>query len=76
MRYIHPDMWRDEEVVCLHYIVDKPWAGRVGLDGVAGFKGKDGVTHTWYVCLACKTLMWASNTVLVLDPVLQISDTR
>ncbi|EMC96920.1 glycosyltransferase family 8 protein, partial [Baudoinia panamericana UAMH 10762] len=48
MRYIHQDMWRDEEVVCLHYIVDKPWASRVGADGIAGFKGKDGVTHGWW----------------------------
>ncbi|KAK3117811.1 hypothetical protein LTR53_000499 [Teratosphaeriaceae sp. CCFEE 6253] len=48
MRYIHPDMWRDAEVVCLHYIVDKPWVTRVGADGTAGFKGKDGVTHSWW----------------------------
>lgn len=48
MRYIHPNMWRDDEVVCLHYIVDKPWAARVSKDGVAGFKGKDGETHTWW----------------------------
>ncbi|KAK5108308.1 hypothetical protein LTR62_008623 [Meristemomyces frigidus] len=48
MRYIHPNIWRDDEVVCLHYIVDKPWVTRVGTDGVAGFKGKDGETHTWW----------------------------
>jgi len=48
MRYWHPDMWRDEEVVCLHYIVDKPWAKRVGEDGVAGYKGRDGETHMWW----------------------------
>ncbi|QPC70693.1 hypothetical protein HYE68_001445 [Fusarium pseudograminearum] len=48
MRYWHPNIWRDEEVVCLHYIVDKPWAKRVGLDGVAGYKGLDGVTHCWW----------------------------
>ncbi|KAK8861797.1 NADP-dependent oxidoreductase domain-containing protein [Apiospora arundinis] len=48
MRYWHPNLWRDEEVVCLHYIVDKPWAQRVGEDGVAGYKGRDGVTHQWW----------------------------
>ncbi|KAH7233581.1 NADP-dependent oxidoreductase domain-containing protein [Fusarium tricinctum] len=48
MRYWHPNIWRDEEVICLHYIVDKPWAKRVGTDGVAGYKGLDGVTHCWW----------------------------
>jgi inositol 3-alpha-galactosyltransferase len=48
MRYIHPNIWRDDAVVCLHYIVDKPWASRVTADGIAGFKGKDGVTHAWW----------------------------
>lgn len=32
----------------LHYIVDKPWSKRVGADGVAGYKGNDGVTHGWW----------------------------
>ncbi|OTB06745.1 glycosyltransferase family 8 protein, partial [Hypoxylon sp. CI-4A] len=48
MKYWHPNIWRDEEIICLHYIVDKPWASRVGQDGVAGYKGQDGVTHTWW----------------------------
>ncbi|KAK4569898.1 hypothetical protein LTR86_002867 [Recurvomyces mirabilis] len=48
MRYIHTNIWRDDEVVCLHYIVDKPWVTRVSADGTAGFKGKDGETHTWW----------------------------
>lgn len=48
MRYWHTNIWRDEEVVCLHYIVDKPWAARIGEDGVAGYKGRDGVTHGWW----------------------------
>ncbi|KFA56396.1 hypothetical protein S40293_04999 [Stachybotrys chartarum IBT 40293] len=48
MRYWHPDLWRDDEVICLHYIVDKPWAKRVGSDGTAGYLGKDGVTHSWW----------------------------
>ncbi|KAF2713986.1 glycosyltransferase family 8 protein [Pleomassaria siparia CBS 279.74] len=48
MRYWHQNIWRDEEVVCLHYIVDKPWTKRVDEDGVAGYLGKDGVTHGWW----------------------------
>ncbi|KAK7921702.1 NADP-dependent oxidoreductase domain-containing protein [Apiospora marii] len=48
MRYWHGGLWRDGEVVCLHYIVDKPWARRVGADGVAGYKGRDGATHQWW----------------------------
>ena len=48
MRYWHPDMWDDGSVCCLHYIVDKPWAARVEEDGVAGYKGNDGVTHRWW----------------------------
>ncbi|KAI6093630.1 nucleotide-diphospho-sugar transferase [Hypoxylon rubiginosum] len=48
MKYWHPDMWRDEEVVCLHYVVDKPWTKRVGEDGIAGYKGRDGITHSWW----------------------------
>lgn len=48
MRYWHAGLWRDDEVVCLHYVVDKPWAGRVGVDGVAGYKGRDGATHQWW----------------------------
>lgn len=48
MRYWHPNIWRDEEVISLHYIVDKPWAARVGKDGVAGYLGRDGATHKWW----------------------------
>lgn len=48
MRYWHPAMWRDDEVVCLHYIVDKPWAARVSTTGAAGYKGNDGETHSWW----------------------------
>lgn len=32
----------------LHYIVDKPWSKRVGKDGVAGYLGRDGETHSWW----------------------------
>lgn len=45
MAYRHENLWRTDEIVCLHYIVDKPWAKRIGTDGVAGFKGLDGDTH-------------------------------
>lgn len=48
MRYWHPRMWRDDQVVCLHYIVDKPWAARVKGDGTAGYRGNDGETHRWW----------------------------
>lgn len=48
MRYWHADMWRDDEVRNLHYIVDKPWSCRVGDDGVAGYLGRDGETHRWW----------------------------
>lgn len=44
-------MWRDEEVRAVHFIVDKPWEKRVVWDGgepVAGYKGRDGVTHLWW----------------------------
>lgn len=48
MRYWHPDMFRDEEVRNLHYIVDKPWCKRIGSDGVAGYLGRDRATHRWW----------------------------
>lgn len=48
MRYWHPAMWSDSEVVIVHYIVDKPWQKRIGNDGVAGHLGRDGVTHKWW----------------------------
>jgi hypothetical protein len=47
-RYWHPNIWRDDQVAVLHYIVDKPWAARVGADGTAGYLGKDGETHRWW----------------------------
>ena len=47
-RYWHPEMWRDEDVKNLHYIVDKPWSKRVGNDGKAGYLGNDGITHGWW----------------------------
>lgn len=50
-RYWHPNMWRDDEVAVLHYIVDKPWAARVDDSSgkkIAGYKGDDGETHSWW----------------------------
>jgi inositol 3-alpha-galactosyltransferase len=58
-RYWHPDIWEDGEVRVLHYIVDKPWAKRVVMEEeeggqvgekkpVAGYKGLDGETHSWW----------------------------
>lgn len=48
MRYWHASMWDHTKVKNLHYIVDKPWSERVGSDGVAGYLGRDGVTHSWW----------------------------
>lgn len=48
MRYWHEQMWDDTEVRNLHYIVDKPWNKRIGHDGIAGYLGRDGVTHSWW----------------------------
>ncbi|KAI0479344.1 nucleotide-diphospho-sugar transferase [Xylariaceae sp. FL0804] len=54
MRYWHADLWRrDDDVVCLHYVVDKPWTRRVVgsiADGGyrAGYRGRDGATHRWW----------------------------
>ncbi|ETN40581.1 uncharacterized protein HMPREF1541_04858 [Cyphellophora europaea CBS 101466] len=48
MRYWHPHMWSDKELVVLHYIVDKPWERPVSNAGVAGHLGRDGITHEWW----------------------------
>lgn len=49
MRYWHQNIWHEEEVTCLHHIVDKPWTKRLEKDGngnvIAGYKGRDGVMH-------------------------------
>ncbi|KAH9872918.1 hypothetical protein J1614_005313 [Plenodomus biglobosus] len=47
-RYWHTNVWRDDQVAVLHYIVDKPWAARANDDGSAGYLGKDGETHRWW----------------------------
>ncbi len=48
MRAWHPNIWRDDEVMGLHYIVDKPWERRVASDGIGGHLGRDGETHKWW----------------------------
>lgn len=54
MRYWHPNIWRDEAAVNIHYIVDKPWAGprprkdENGEWSKAGYLGRDGETHSWW----------------------------
>jgi inositol 3-alpha-galactosyltransferase len=48
MRYWHPRMWSDQDLVVLHYIVDKPWERHVSEKGVAGHLGRDGDTHQWW----------------------------
>lgn len=49
LRYWHEEVWRDEEVVVLHYVMDKPWNERVASDGIAGLKGRDGWAHArWW----------------------------
>ncbi|KIW51840.1 hypothetical protein PV05_10525 [Exophiala xenobiotica] len=48
MRYWHPRIWSDDNLVVLHYIVDKPWERQVSPKGVAGHLGRDGETHRWW----------------------------
>lgn len=48
MRYWHPQIWSDDVLVILHYIVDKPWERQVSSEGVAGHLGRDGTTHRWW----------------------------
>lgn len=37
LRIIHKNIWRDEEVRCIHYILDdKPWGAKVGEPGSGG----------------------------------------
>lgn len=47
-RYWHTNIWRDNQVAVLHYIVDKPWTARLDASGTAGYLGRDGETHGWW----------------------------
>lgn len=50
----HGNVWRDNEVKIIHFVMDKPWSKRVSSDGIAGLAGRDGWTHSqwWIVCEA------------------------
>lgn len=48
MRYWHPRIWSDDDVVVVHYIVDKPWDRHLSDQGVGGHLGRDGETHRWW----------------------------
>lgn len=47
--YIHPSLWSQQQLVILHYIVDKPWERRLSDKGIGGHKGRDGHTHKWWI---------------------------
>jgi inositol 3-alpha-galactosyltransferase len=40
MEYCHPEMWSDDTVIVLHYIIDKLWDRRVRDDGIWGVTGR------------------------------------
>jgi hypothetical protein len=44
LRSCHKPIWRDEDVKNVHYILDKPWASRIG----AGTAPQDEVLHSWW----------------------------
>ena len=48
MKQWHTNIWRDNEVKAIHYIVDKPWEKRLASDGIGGHLGRDGETHKWW----------------------------
>ena len=71
LRYFHPSLWSDEDLVILHYIVDKPWDKRIASDGVAGHRGRDGETHRrWWRMyedwLSCRIVMGEPSTLAML----------
>ncbi|KAH8080127.1 nucleotide-diphospho-sugar transferase [Filobasidium floriforme] len=43
LRKVHPGVWRDDEIRCLHYILDKPWE-HLRSDPSADATG----THEWW----------------------------
>jgi lipopolysaccharide biosynthesis glycosyltransferase len=42
LRTVHPDLWRDDKVKNVHYIINKPWTAVLEKDDV------DAVTHQWW----------------------------
>lgn len=71
MRNWHPTLWDDNEVVMLHYVIDKPWDTRIATDGIAGYRGLDGETHRWwwdlYAEWAARRVSKASDEYIVYD---------
>ncbi|KAF9019451.1 nucleotide-diphospho-sugar transferase [Hymenopellis radicata] len=50
LKVIHPRMWSDDEVRCVHYILaDKPWMERVSPQGVSPF---DEMNRWWWADFA------------------------
>ncbi|KAG8691526.1 hypothetical protein FRC11_002116 [Ceratobasidium sp. 423] len=45
-RFTHPSMWRDDEVKCVHYVLDKPWMEKPTWDSEAADAVR--VTHGWW----------------------------
>lgn len=45
LAYWHPDLWNEDQIFAIHYVIDKPWNARIASDGLAGQKGRDGPTH-------------------------------
>ena len=43
IRHVHPDMWKDEDVKVVHYVMDKPWS-----PGGRKIGSMDEVTHSWW----------------------------
>jgi inositol 3-alpha-galactosyltransferase len=48
LRYIHPNIWRDEEVVCLHYVHEKPWNKSQVHDETSDEEDMESITHSWW----------------------------
>ncbi|CAE6428023.1 Galactinol synthase 7 OS=Arabidopsis thaliana GN=GOLS7 PE=2 SV=1 [Rhizoctonia solani AG-1 IB] len=45
-RFTHPSMWRDDEVKCVHYVLDKPWMEKPTWDTEVADAVR--VTHSWW----------------------------
>lgn len=48
LRQIHRPMWRDDEVKCLHYIMNKPWEKRPLIYGYQGEDWESEEIHRWW----------------------------
>ncbi|KAJ1301035.1 hypothetical protein OPQ81_003456 [Rhizoctonia solani] len=45
-RFTHPSMWRDDEVKCVHYVLDKPWMERPTWENDVADAVR--ITHSWW----------------------------